>query len=306
MHNVNDFLAGLGPLFPLMAATALLGIAVHLPAGAQDSGDGGWTTYRHPTGAFIEHPADWRTEATQIGIALVPADFDPNAELIIALGESAAGLAGPSDPQIGQYFDVLMSQLAPAMRRTGQSSPIDSRAGNGALYEYRGALNTGESAQAQFRTAVLRGQAVAIAIVATDEKMRQRERTVQRIFASLGEASPQRDPMLVGAWRTSSTESDSSSSGSVFFRTDSVYTLAPDGRLTSRSRTRGNVTGAAGGTAVRDSEEQSAGSWSAGDGRLFITWEDGSSSSGSYEAGGDVLTVRMDGARTPLRLERAR
>ena len=289
-----------------MLAAALICVAAPAPAGAQSGAEGAWTTYRHPTGAFIEHPADWRTQATEAGIALVPPDFDSRAELIIALGESAFGLNGPTDPQIGQYFDVLMSQIAPGMRRAGQPSSIAARAGNGALYEYRGALNTGQPARAQFRTAILGGQAIAIAIVATDEKMSQREPTVQRIFASLGQAEPQRDPMLVGAWQTSSSESDSSSSGSVFFRTDSVYTLAPDGRLTSRSRSQGSVTGAAGGTAVRNTERQSAGSWSAADGRLFIAWDDGTSSSGSYEATGDAVTVRMDGASNPLRLQRAR
>src|SRR5690606_22129070 len=154
-----------------------------------------------------------------------------------------------------------MSQVAPAMRRAGETSPIDSRGGKGALYEYRGTLNTGQPGQAQFRTAILAGQAVAIAIVATDEKMRQRERTVQRIFTSLGQAEPQRDLLLAGAWQTSSTESDSSSSGSVFFRTDSVYTLTPDGRLTSRNRSQGSVTGAVGGSALRETEERSTGSW---------------------------------------------
>lgn len=288
-----------------MLAAALISVAAP-PAGAQSAAEGAWTIYRHPTGAFIEHPADWRTQATEAGIALVPPDFDSRAELIIALGESAFGLNGPTDPQVGQYFDVLMSQIAPGMRRAGQPSSIAARAGSGALYEYRGALNTGQPARAQFRTAILGGQAIAIAIVATDEKMNQREPTVQRIFASLGQAEPQRDPMLVGSWQTSSSESDSSSSGSVFFRTDSVYTLAPDGRLTSRSRSQGSVTGAAGGTAVRNTERQSAGSWSAADGRLFIAWDDGTSSSGSYEATGDAVTVRMDGASNPLRLQRAR
>lgn len=302
---MNDFLTTLHARFLLMLVATLIGIAA-APAVAQNPVEGNWTTYRHPTGAFIEHPGDWRTQPTQMGIALVPPDFDPNAELIIALGESAAGLSGPTDPQIGQYFDTLIGQVAPAMRRAGQASSIDFRSGRGTLYEYRGVLNTGQSAQAQFHAAILAGQAVAIVIIATDEKMRQRERTVQRIFTSLGQAEPQRDAMLIGTWQTSSTESESSSSGSVFFRTDSVYTLTSDGRLTSRSRTQGNVTGAAGGTAVRDTEEHSAGSWSAGDGRLFISWEDGSSSSGSYDANGDVVTVTMDGAEKPLRLQRAR
>jgi len=303
---VNNILESLESRFSLLLTTAMIGVIACAPAAAQSPADGSWTTYRHPTGAYLEHPAEWRTQPTQIGIALVPPDFDPNAELIIALGESAAGLAGPTDPQVGRYFDVLMSQVAPAMRRTSGASPIEFRAGTGAVYEYRGPLNTGQPAQAQFRTAILGGQAIAIAIVATDEKMRQREAAVQRIFASLGQGEPQRDPMLVGAWQTSSTESDSSLSGSVFFRTDSVYTLTPDGRLTARSRTQGNITGAAGGTAVRNSEEQSAGSWSAAGGRLFIAWDDGTSSSGSYEASGDGVTVRMDGADRPLQLQRAR
>ncbi|HEY8427126.1 MAG TPA: hypothetical protein VIL20_02080, partial [Sandaracinaceae bacterium] len=102
------------------------------------------------------------------------------------------------------------------------------------------------------------------------------------------------------------TESDSSLSGSVFFRTDSVYTLMPDGRLTTRSRTQGRVTGAEGGTAARDTEEQAAGSWSAEGGRLFIVWDDGTSTAASYEAAGDVVTVSVDGSRTPLRLQRVR
>ncbi len=110
--------------------------------------------------------------------------------------------------------------------------------------------------------------------------------------------------MLVGTWQTSSTESDSSTSGSVFFRRDSAYTLTPDGRLIARSRTQGNVTGAAGGTAAGHSEQQSTGSWSASDGRLFIAWDDGTSSSGSYEAAGDMVTVRMDGSSAPFRLRR--
>jgi len=302
---VNDILASLR-LRALPILAAVLAGAAAAPVAAQTPAEGNWTTYRHPTGAFIEHPQEWRTQVTQLGIALVPPDFDPNAELIIALGESAFGLSGPTDPQIGQYFDVLMAQVAPAMRRAGQPSPIEFRGGRGALYEYRGVLNTGQSAQAQFHTALLAGQAIAIAIVATDEKMRQRERTVQRIFASLGHAEPQRDPRLVGTWQTSSTESESSTTGSVFFRTDSEYTLTADGRLMSRTRTQGNVTGAGGGTAVRNTEQQAAGSRSAADGRLFIFWEDGTSSSASYDTDGEVATVRLDGAERPIRLRRAR
>ena len=38
--------------------------------------DPGWTTYRHPTGAYIEHPKDWRTQMTQVGLAFLPPDFD--------------------------------------------------------------------------------------------------------------------------------------------------------------------------------------------------------------------------------------
>ncbi len=102
-------------ILPLLMT--LIGAGAFSPAGAQNSIDEHWVTYRHPTGTFIEHPADWRMQPTEMGIALVPPDFDPNAELIIALGESAFGLAGPTDPQVGQYFDVLMSQIAPAMRR---------------------------------------------------------------------------------------------------------------------------------------------------------------------------------------------
>lgn len=303
MRTLNEFLASLRPRVAMIGA-ALIGAAATVPAGAQD--DAGWTTYRHPTGAFIEHPQNWRVQPTQVGIALVPPDFDPNAELIVALGESAAGLRGPTDPQIGQYFDLLMSQIAPAMRRRAGSRAVEYRGGAGALYEYRGTLNTGQAAQAQFRTAILGGNAIAIALVATDDKLRQREPVVQRIFSSLGQGEPQRDPALVGSWQTSSTESDSSSSGSVFFRTDSVYTLMPDGRLSSRSRSQSNVTGAAGGTAASSREEQSAGSWSAAQGRLFITWDDGTTSSGSYEVSGDVATVRMDGASSALRLNRTR
>lgn len=302
---MDDALAALGSRFLSILGAVLTGLTA-MPVGAQTPAEGNWTTYRHPTGAFIEHPQEWRTQVTQMGIALVPPDFDPNAELIIALGESAFGLSGPTDPQIGQYFDVLMAQVAPAMRRSGQPSPIEFRAGQGALYEYRGVLNTGQSAEARFHTALLAGQAIAIAIVATDEKMRQRERTVQRIFASLGHAEPQRDPRLVGTWQSSSSESESSSSGSVLFRTDSEYTLTSDGRLISRTRSQGNVTGAAGGTAVRRSEEQAAGTWSAADGRLFILWEDGTSSSASYETSGDAATVRIDGAERPIRLQRVR
>lgn len=281
--------------------------AIHASADAQSADEvTAWTTYRHPTGAYIEHPQSWSTQETQFGIALVPPDFDPNAEVIIALGESAAGLSGADDPQVGQYFDVLMSQIAPGMRRSGQTSAIDYRAGKGTLYEYEGSLNKGQSAKAQFRAAILFSQAVAIAIIATEEKMRSRGPVVERIFSSLGQAQPERDPALVGAWLTSSTESDYSSSGSVFFRTDSVYSLTADGRLTSRSRTQGSVTGGAGGTAVRSTDEQSAGTWSGANGRVFIFWDEGGTSSGSYEAAGNGMTVRLDGAEQPLRLERAR
>ncbi len=305
-RKVKAVLADLDSSLTLRIAVALIGLVACMPAGAQSLLDGSWTAYRHPTGVFLEHPASWRTQPTEVGIALVPGDFDPNSELIIALGESAAGLRGPTDPQVGQYLDVLVSQVAVAMRRTGQPTSIDFRGGTGALYEYRGVLNTGQPAGAQFRTAILGGYAVAIAIIATEEKLRQREPILQRIFASLGHAEPRRDPALVGTWRATSTESDSSLSGSVFFRTESVYALMPDGRLTTQSRTQGRVTGAEGGTAARDTEERSAGSWSAADGRLFILWDDGTSTAASYEATGDAVNVRVDGARAPIRLQRVR
>lgn len=288
---------------PLEAAKG--GKAKAAPAAPDEPDEAEWKTYRHPSGAYLEHPADWRTQQTQLGIALIPTGFDPNTEVILALGESAEQLRGPTDPQVGQYFDLLMSQVAPAMRRADKTQPIKCRAGSGALYTYEGQLTTGQAAEARFYTTILEGHAVAIAIVATGEKMKQRGPTLDRVFASVGKGQPQRDPALVGAWQTTQTESDTSTTGSVYFRTDSIYTLSADGGITSRSRSITNVTGNEGGTAAGESQKTAAGTWSAADGRLFIAWSDGTSTSAAYEVSPNGLSVTPDGGK-PIALERAR
>jgi hypothetical protein len=239
---------------------------------------------------------------TQVGLAFLPPDFDQNSELILVMGAPAAEIKSPTDPVVGQYFDAAVAQFAPGMKRVGTPKEMACRAGKGAMYEYSGNLATGQAAKARFYTTILGPQAVAIVIIATEAKMTARTPVLDRMFGTIGQGEAKRDPALVGNWKSMTTNSDQGSTGNVFQNTDSVFSLSPDGKVVAQVKAYSSVSakGADGmdvGGVASESEKTYTGTWSAEGGRLFVLWQDGTSSSGTYQIHSNGMTFTPDGGK---------
>ncbi len=273
------------------------------PSGAPAHGPA-WKEYKHPTGLRLSHPPDWKIQPIPSALLLVPPNLatsvDGPDEAYLIGAEAVAGIGSPDDPRVLGYLDLQMSQLAPFMRRVGNPEKMDCATAPGILVRWAGRNPKGDLVSARGYTTLLKGYGIVLFAIGKDAAIAPREATLRQIFASLASGEGQKDPQIVGRWKFWSYSS--TSGGSYGTERSRMMMLRPDGTCSWMSRTEssGNFKGGdslgnetwVGGVAGA-SGDSDTGAWSAGEGKLFIQWKDGSLASWDYRLGGVVGNRRL-------------
>ncbi len=305
---------------PLKAARAATAATTPMPHGAPTAGpppvappggDDGGTLYRHPTGGEMRLPRGWQiTQNPQVGLQLIPSEqkMTPQgpAELYLVSAQPAPGVARPDDPQVIAFVDATLRQVIPTLAAPSRPSPC----GPGTRVTWEGKnLQTGAPIRAAALLQIADGAIAGIVAIGEAERIEARMPALEQIFGSFRKGEGRRDPALVGVWHHWSWR------GGKYTSSESrrAMQLGAGGEVVERSSHEGvgNFTGKDGGgntawTAGYASQDQDGrtGTWTAGDGMLYLTWSDGTSAAWQYQLGGGPgnrkLILLAPGAREPV------
>jgi hypothetical protein len=243
--------------------------------------------YRHPVGFSFWYPGHWSIQEHEQFLQLIPADAGKTPEgptevyLVSAEDVSAEGISEPTDPRVVEYLGQVVGGQWPFLQRVGGADPVEMSAGKGVLLRWTGKNPRGDAVDARAYVSILKSHAAVLLAVGFQERVRTREADTVRIFASFGFGEGQRDPALVGRWTLVGVTSITNQSpfetdwsrAQLASETKSSLVFAADGRWERRDNTHMIV--GAGGVWLEDkSEDTQRGRWNAGDGRLFMVWED--------------------------------
>jgi hypothetical protein len=179
-----------------------------------------------------------------------------------------------------------MTQMFPFLKRVGGMERIKAGNVSGIMLTREGPNPQGMKVRGQLSATILKGFSLSVFAIGSEDVITARQQTVREIFSSFDAGAGERDPQLVGVLQ-SGLRGDGVSDRS------SRYTLGADGTLTkvTRSQTIVDAPGVSLDTDVQI--ETMGGTWSAGDGRLFVLWENGTTDDVVYE-------VRTDSAGSPV------
>lgn len=243
--------------------------------------------YRHPVGFSFWYPDNWSLQEHEQFLQLIPADAGKTPEgpteifLVNAEDVSTEGIREPTDPRVVAYLDQVVCGQWPFLQRAAEAQPVKMSAGKGVLFRWSGKNPRGDAVDARAFVSILKNHAAAFLAVGFQEQIKKREADMQRIFSSFGFGEGQRDPALVGRWtlvgvtaitNQSPFETDWSRA-KLASETKSTLVFAADGRWERHDKTHMIV--GAGDVWLEDKSEDTArGRWNAGDGLLFMVWED--------------------------------
>jgi hypothetical protein len=260
--------------------------------------------YRHPLGLTLWHPADWTVKDMGEALQLVPPDPGSNAdgptEAYVVFGEGVAGtgIATAADPKVGAYLDGQLQGLAPFLRRAGATGGYDLSRGKGAVYAWEGKNPKGNAVLARAYVAVFDNTAVALAAIGLKDRIDARETAVRTMAASFGFGKGDLDPALARAWRFASNVALSNSSvyetawsrASLASETTSTLELRADGTWTRTDVSQG-LAGAGGVWIETGGTMVKKGRWNAGNGTLYLMYDDDSWTIYQYKLEGATLRL---------------
>jgi hypothetical protein len=257
-------------------------------------------TYRHPIGFTFWYPENWKVQETDAGLQLVPPDVKSNqygpTEAYLIIGESAGDISRPDDPRIVQYLEGQLMTILPFVKRTGEVESVRASSGPGALITWEGQNPMGMQIRARVFVVLLKGYGVAFAGLGEKDRIEARESTLRAIFSTFGFGEGEKDLTLVGTWRYESHFF----SGTFSSTTLRYMVLRPDGTLSSGGRLLasmehkdqyGDPTGSTTADTGEDSGER--GRWGAGNGKLYLIWDDGSYAEYGYYVEGAPGSRKM-------------
>ncbi|MEM1212130.1 MAG: hypothetical protein AAGI68_07510 [Planctomycetota bacterium] len=268
----------------------------------------GWERYADADGGVFEYPPDWKVIPNPQGLQLVPADHQPQREVIgVTLGP-ARGVTRANDPRVGQQLDAWVTSLNRTARRTGPPSSFTTRLGPASVYRYTGQHPTlGGPAAAKVCVVISGPKAIAFLLSADAGLMARREPVVDRIVASLGldpqlaaTANAPADPAtlderLLGSWHGENVyRGDSEISANSRF----TYHFKADGTVIGGTQSAVNVniqdhqTVYSGGRGTGTREQVMRGRWTAMDGTLTVRWDDGRRLETRYTVHGKQVAFR--------------
>jgi hypothetical protein len=273
------------------------------PTGAPGAGKA-WKSYTHPTGLGMKYPADWTMQITGGVTLLTPPDQVKDAtgpqEIYVVTGEGAEGVTDINDPRVLPYLEQQMAQLAPFLQRIGEPQQMRVATAPGIAVTWEGTNPYGKQIRAKVHATILKGYAVSLIALGQTDKIATREGVLQAIFASFGAGAGKRDPALVGQWKFWSYKS--TADGKYGTETTRFMVLRPDGTCSWSSK--GESSGVFSGrnqlgeqtwnqTIGGVNQDADQGTWSAGDGQLFILWGDGSTGTWDYTVSGTPGTRKL-------------
>lgn len=253
--------------------------------------------YRHPIGFTFWYPENWKIQETPSGVQLVPPDLESGqygpTEGYIVFAQSAQGLTRPDDPRIIQYLEMQVASIAPYLRRTGGLESVKAGTELGILITWEGQNPVGMQMRAYVFAALIKGYGVALAGLGERDRIEGRKSILKEIFSSFGLGEGEKDPRLIGTWRSESYYSSRTSSDS--FNTTSIRYMVfqPDGSFSSGGRFLASTQNdyPSGGTSSSSTVDTGSpagerGRWGTGSNRLYLMWDDGSYAEYGYHIEG--------------------
>jgi len=256
-----------------VSAQSVLGKAPNATAG-------NWKTYKHPVGLSLRYPSDWTVQEVPGFIQLISPEVQKSAqgqptELYIVSAEQAGRISSIEDPRLIKALESSMTQIFPFLQRVGGTARIKAGNVSGIMLAREGTNPQGMKVRGQLSATILKGFSLSVFAIGSEDVITARQQTVREIFSSFDAGAGERDPQLVGLWQ-SGLRDDGASDRS------SRYTLGADGTLTKVTRSQ-----------TDDQTETMSGTWSAGEGRLFVLWENGSADDVAYEVRTDSAGSRV-------------
>jgi len=255
-----------------VSAQSVLGKAPNATAG-------NWKTYKHPVGLSLRYPSDWTVQEVPGLIQLISPEVQKSAqgqptELSIVSAEQAGRISSLDDPRLISALGSSMTQMFPFLQRDGGMERIKAGNVSGIMLTREGTNPQGMKVRGQLSATILNGFSLSVFAIGSEDVTTARQQTVREIFSSFDAGAGERDPQLVGAWETGLRDDG--------VATSSRYTLGADGTLTKVTRSQ-----------TDDQTETMSGTWSAGEGRLFVLWEKGSADDVAYEVRTDSAGSRV-------------
>jgi len=268
----------------------------------------GSQSYRHPIGFSFRYPDSWSTQVQGEALQLIPPDAgsspDGPTEIYAVAGQSVAGLgvSSPDDPQVLQYLDQEIRALSPFVTRQGGATPIPMQQGQGCVFTWEGKSPRGDVIYARAFVSIMNEYGLTLIAIGFKDLVQRRDSELRQIFATFGFGQGHNDPALVGNWRLVSVSSIDNQSpwesawspAQAVSEENSGLEFRPEG---SWFRTDENhmIVGA-GDVWLEDNDRAtSQGSWNAGEGVLFMVWDDNSYEEYEYRLQGAQLRMVCEG-----------
>ena len=285
-------LANLNTATPNAAAPG--GTTAALPGKSADNA--AWKIYKHPTGLSVRYPPTWRLQEAEGAAILTPPDVASTAqgptEIFALVANGAEGVQNVNDPRVLAEVENTLLQLAPFLRRVGTPQPVTAGTAPGLLVSWEGTNPAGLNVRANVMVTVLKGFGIALLAMGDKNKIAGRDNVLREIFSSLAAGAGERDPNLVGGWKFWSYKS--SPNGKFGTETKRRFQFLPDGTCLWQSAAEssgsaegrdslGNQTFTGGFVSQRGNGNGDRGQWTAGGGKLYVLWDDGTTGSWDYE-----------------------
>ena len=267
--SMKSVLASLSVIVALATSVSAQSVAPKATAG-------NWKTYKHPVGIRLRYPGDWTLQEVPGFIQLISPEVQKSAqgqptELSIVSAEQAGRLSSLEDPRLISALGSSMTQMFPFLQRAGGMERIKAGNLSGIMLTREGTDPRGMKVRGQLSATILKGFSLSVFAIGSEDVMTARQQTVREIFSSFDAGAGERDPQLVGEWQ-----------GGLRADLEVRYTLGADGTLTKVARSLDT-----------DDQETMRGTWSAGDGRFFVLWENGTTDDVAYEVRTDSAGSRV-------------
>jgi len=241
------------------------------------------STFTHPLGFSLRHPADWRIMQSNGTTALIPArapDLDKNPTEFYAL------TALPEPANVEAHLKADIAQSLPGLQL--ESATTDR--GTTTL-RYR----TAKTPDQPRVSAVIRGTTrdnllIVMAALGLESAITKHDDIASEIFTTITAAPRSLDPAIRGRWSNSSSYSSTNFS----MATSRTCTLNADGTYTYSSQTAGGTSD----VSADSGATRTSGLWTAKDGTLTLTPEGGTPLIYKYRLVDNNLVTTQGNKRT--------